>query len=416
MAKREKITISSIKDLNIEDQRINDTEVPGFHARISPKGKITYYLFYRYNGKQVNYKLGCHGEITPAQARDLAKAKAGEVANGIDVQAAKKMARVETKLARLTVLETFLDEKYLPFLQTRNEKTAAKTIRTIKSGFCHLLDKQLSAIDAWTIEKWRNEKKKTGVQPATINSYVNPLKGAMTRAVEWGLIKSHDLQKVKALRVDNARVRYLDKNEEKTLLQALRDRDTRIKNERENGNSYRQQRNYALLPELRDFNYVDHLEPIVIIAMNTGLRKGELLSLRWENVDLENAFLTVLGSEAKSGKSRHVPLNNNAKEAFIKWRSDLQQIYANATGFVFEGDSGSHLADIKKGWGKLLQDAKITNLTFHDLRHHFASMLVMAGVDLNTVRELLGHATLDMTLRYAHLAPEHKAAAVNLIG
>ncbi|MBF4249216.1 integrase, partial [Vibrio anguillarum] len=74
------------------------------------------------------------------------------------------------------------------------------------------------------------------------------------------------------------------------------------------------------------------------------------------------------------------------------------------------------ITDVKKPWMRVLSNAKIENFRFHDLRHHFASKLVMAGVDLNTVRELLGHADLKMTLRYAHLAPEHKAAAVNLIG
>jgi site-specific recombinase XerD len=68
--------------------------------------------------------------------------------------------------------------------------------------------------------------------------------------------------------------------------------------------------------------------------------------------------------------------------------------------------------DVNTSWGNVLVDAKIENFRWHDMRHHFASHLVMAGVDLNTVRELLGHADLKMTLRYAHLAPEHKAAAV----
>jgi integrase len=431
MAKREKITISSIKALIIDDQRVNDTEVPGFHARISPRGKITYYLFYRHNGKQVNYKLGIHGEITPAQARDLAKAKAGEVANGIDVQAVKKQKRDDTKLAKLSKFGTFLDEKYLPWLETRNSKTAVRTIKTIKTGFPKLLDIQLSNINAWTIEQWRNDKRKTGAKPATINSYVNPLKGAMSRAVEWELIASHDLNKVKALKTDNSVVRYLDKAEEQTLLETLQRRNKRINFERNNANGFRQKRGYALLPELRDFNFVDHLEPIVLVAMNTGLRKGELLSLKWQNVDLINDVLTVIAENAKSGKTRHVPLNFKSKQALVKWQADLMHLRnlsceapntvtksnltsKKASEYIFEGEDGAHLLDIKKGWGKLLVEAGIINSRFHDLRHHFASKLVMASVDLNTVRELLGHANLDMTLRYAHFAPAHKAAAVNL--
>lgn len=93
------------------------------------------------------------------------------------------------------------------------------------------------------------------------------------------------------------------------------------------------------------------------------------------------------------------------------WLSDTDD-----SGFVFKGSDNKALTDIKRTWNTLLTEANIKNLRFHDLRHHFASKLVMAGVDLNTVRELLGHSDLKMTLRYAHLAPGHKAAAVNLIG
>jgi integrase len=82
------------------------------------------------------------------------------------------------------------------------------------------------------------------------------------------------------------------------------------------------------------------------------------------------------------------------------------------TGYVFPGAEGERLIDVKTAWKSLLRVAGVTGFRFHDLRHTFASRLVMAGVDLNTVRELLGHADLKMTLRYAHLAPEHKAAAV----
>tara|TARA_R110002167_G_scaffold73684_1_gene206384 strand:- start:4090 stop:5325 length:1236 start_codon:yes stop_codon:yes gene_type:complete len=411
MAKREKITNSSIKALLVEDKRVNDTDIPGFHALISPKGKITYYLFYRIAGKQVNYKIGAHGHITPAQARDLAKAKAGEVVHGVDVQESRKQAKRDTLKAKDSKLESFLDKSYLPWLETRNAKTATKTIKTIKTGFPQFLDKQLDAITAYEVERWRSEKSKTEMKPATINSYVNPLKGAMSRAVEWGVIDSHDLHKVKALKVDNSRIRYLDKKEESALRGALTTRDKRIKDERESGNKFRQQRSYPLLPELRDYNFADHLEPLVLIAMNTGMRKGELLSLRWENVDLTNNVVTVKAENAKSGKTRHIPLNNEAKNALSGWQADTKE-----QGYVFEGEPNKPITDVKKAWTNLLDEAKISEFNFHDLRHHFASRLVMASVDLNTVRELLGHSDLTMTLRYAHLAPEHKAAAVSLIG
>ncbi len=411
MAKREKITISCIKRLVPADQRVNDTEIAGFHARISPAGKIVYYLYYRLNGKQVNFKLGAHGSITPTQARDMAKAKAGEVANGVDVQAEKKQAKREVERSKQNKLAVFLDEHYLPWLQTRNAKTAEKTIKTIKSGFPDLLDKQLSDINAWVLEQWRNEKRKTGAKPATINSYINPLKGAISRACEWGLLESHDLSKVKTLKSDNSIVRYLDATEEQELSIALATRNQRIKDERESGNLYRYQRGYPLLPELRDKHFADHLMPIVILAMNTGMRRGEILNLSWSAVHFDENYLTVIADNAKSGKSRHIPLNKKAKDTLQQWQQDTK-----TSGYVFEGEEGKPLTDLKKPWANLLKAAGITEFRFHDLRHHFASKLVMAGVDLNTVRELLGHAELKMTLRYAHLAPEHKAAAVGLIG
>ncbi|WOH39409.1 site-specific integrase [Thalassotalea fonticola] len=411
MTKRLKITNSSIKALQVEDGRVNDTELSGFHARISPKGRITYYLFYRIKGKQVNFKIGTHPEITPTQARDLAKIKLGEVAHGIDVQEVKKEAKRQTIIAKQAKLNSYLEQRYLPWLETRNPKTSDKIIKEIKRAFPNYLEKQLSQIHAWDIEKWRIEKKKSGMSLSTINGYVNTLKGALSRAVEWNIIESHDLNKVKSFKVDNAVVRYLTDVEEKALRDALKERDKRIKVERENGNLFRQQRHYPLLPELRNFNYCDYLEPLVLLAMNTGMRRGELLSLEWMNVDLEQKYLTVIAGNSKSGKGRHIPLNNEALVALNNWQFDTTN-----QGYVFNGAEGKPLTDIKKPWSNLLKQAEINDFRFHDLRHHFASKLVMAGVDLNTVRELMGHSDLKMTLRYAHLAPEHKAAAVNLIG
>jgi integrase len=111
---------------------------------------------------------------------------------------------------------------------------------------------------------------------------------------------------------------------------------------------------------------------------------------------------------SKSGKMRHVPINSLTLKILKNWRIQTEQ-----NGLVFSSiKTGTMFNNVKKAWKSVLDSAEITNFRWHDMRHHFASRLVMAGVDLNTVRELLGHADIKMTLRYAHLAPEHKASAV----
>jgi integrase len=101
-------------------------------------------------------------------------------------------------------------------------------------------------------------------------------------------------------------------------------------------------------------------------------------------------------------------MNGEALAALREWHT-----VTDSTGYVFAGRvKGERLLDVKTAWAPVVKAAALVNFTFHDLRHDFASRLVMQGVDLNTVRELLGHAEIKMTLRYAHLAPAHKAAAV----
>ncbi|WP_330960431.1 site-specific integrase [Photobacterium sp. 53610] len=408
---KKKITAISIKQLTLEERRLNDTEISGFHALMSKAGKVTYYLYYRIDGKQVNYKLGLASEITPAQARDLAREKAGEVAKGNDVQEIKKAAREENQRRRHLKLSTYLAERYEPFLTTRNPKTSRKIINHLTNSFKFLLDKDLEQITAWEIEKWRTSQRKLGRAPATINYTLNTLKGAISRAVDWGLIESHDLRRVKAIKADNTRVRYLTEVEEKRLRHALKERDWKLRESRRSNNQHKIIRGYDTLPSLDDVAFADYAEPLVILAMNTGLRRGELLGLEWTDVSFDERFLKVKASNAKSKLSRTMPLNNEAFEVLKKWRDQNP-----TTRFLFEGrEAGKAITDVKKTWGTVLEIAMIEGFNFHDLRHHFASKLVMAGVDLNTVRELLGHADLKMTLRYAHLAPEHKAAAVSLI-
>ncbi|EGQ7683545.1 site-specific integrase [Vibrio parahaemolyticus] len=391
MAVKKKITNTSIKQLTIEDGRLNDTEISGFHARISPKGAIKYYFYYRLNGKQRNYLIGSADSMTPAQARDLAKEKAGLVASGVDVQVQRAEER-KAEVRRSLTLGKYLEEHYKDYLFAMNPKTAKQSYQSIANTFAFLADKPLEDIKAWDIQQWVTEKRKLGRAPATIEYTFNRLKAALSRAVEWEFIESHNLSSVKIAKEDNTRIRYLSESEEAALLNALAAREAQLC---EDNDSYQ---------------YADFFTPLITLAMHTGMRKGEMLTLRWESVSFENRYLTILSENAKSKKKRTIPMNDTVFNMLSQWRAqNLNEEYV----FVHEGKQVSFF---QYPWQNLLKAAGIENFRFHDLRHHFASKLVMAGVDLNVVRELLGHADLKMTLRYAHLAPAHTAAAVQLIG
>ncbi|ENQ8062030.1 site-specific integrase [Vibrio parahaemolyticus] len=394
MPVKKKITNTSIKALTVEQGRLNDTEISGFHARISPKGAIKYYFYYRLNGKQRNYFIGSADSLTPTQARDLVKEKAGLVASGVDVQESRHEAQ-KNEMRKSLTLGRFLADHYQDYLIAMNPKRAKQSYSCIANSFEHLMDKPLTDIKAWDIQQWISERRKLGRAPATIEYCVNRLRAAFNRAVEWEFIDSHNLSNVKLIKQDNTRIRYLTQEEEKRLLDGIQDRNQRIR--QSDGNTEK-------------LRFVDFFEPLVITAMNTGMRKGELLTLKWEHVSFPNRYLTIRSENAKSKKTRTIPLNDTVLNLLEDWRAQNP-----GADFVFVSNN-QPITYFQYPWQTLLKQAGIENFRFHDLRHHFASRLVMAGVDLNIVRELLGHADLKMTLRYAHLAPAHKAAAVNLIG
>ena len=206
-------------------------------------------------------------------------------------------------------------------------------------------------------------------------------------------------------------VRYFSFEEETKFCKALDDRQAEIVKERVTANSWRVARHIEPLTDISHRKLVDYLKPICILAMNTGMRRGEIFQLEWESVDFKLKQIKVKAASAKSGKSRDLPMNDKVLQTLLTWRNET-----DSESLVFPSPvTGKSLNSIKKSWQGLMRLSGIEGFRFHDLRHHFASRLVMAGADLNTVRELLGHSSIDMTLRYAHLAPEHKAAAVALL-
>ncbi len=377
-----------------EPYEIADTGVPGLLIRVQPSGVKSWPVQYG-RGKRTTIK-----EHFPVATVEAARTQALEIlrdaAKDGTPEAAKRRAKSRT-------LRQFLDDDLEPWAIT-HRKWGAGAVKRIKAAFADRLDKPLADINGWVIEKWRSQRLKAGIAEGTVNRELAGLKSALAKAVQWGVLSTHPLAAVKLRQVDNARVRYLAPEEEKRLRTALVERDRAGIAARNRGNAHRASRGYEQLPKLPAGGYCDHLTPLVLLALNTGLRRGELTALEWADINLPAKRLHVRAAAAKSGRARYVPLNEEAVGILKRW-----QRQSGAVGRVF------NVLDVKTAWLALMAAAKIKGFRLHDARHDFASKLVMRGVDLNTVRELLGHADLKMTLRYAHLAQEHKAAAVELL-
>lgn len=407
---REKIGKRLIDELKPEAKpyEVWDTEIPGLVLRVRPTGLMTYFLSYRRpDGRKTKIHIGSSAVLSPVQARDQARILLGKVTQGSDPS-------LERKKLKSSTLRAFLDQHYQQFVST-HRKSSAFTLGRIERCFPTLMNLPLDGITIRVIESWRSERINASVKPSTLNRDITALKAALNKAVEWDLIRLNPIAKLEFLKEDKSpNIRYLGAEELCRLRSALDAREQRYRTERNNRNEWCKQRGYDPLPPLDAVSFVDHLKPLVLLAINTGLRRGELLKLQWEQVIFsENPLITVTAKTTKNSTTRHVPLNKEALNILKLWN---EQHRNPASGWVFPSQSKQgHLTELKTAWRNLLSEAKIENFRWHDSRHHFASALVIRGANLNTVRELLGHGDLKTTLRYAHLSPEAKAKAVALL-
>lgn len=403
------ITVELVKSLERGNKpyEVHDPRLKGFLLRVQPSGTMTYYAQY---GRGKRHKIGRADAMAPSVAFAKAKTVLAGAALGDDPADARREAKAHT-------LRSFLDEVYEPWAKA-SIRTPKNTLGRLRANFPDLQNKKLDEINAWVVEKGRTARLKAGAKVTTVNRDLDDLRSSLGKAVEWKLIDVHPLVGVKRSKADdNAIVRYLDDEEEERLRAALDAREERIRVERDRANAWRVERGYPTMPNLRLVEYADHLKPMVLVSINTGIRRGELFSLEWRDIKFQAdrvggrlvpPQLTVRGQSAKSRKVRHVPLNAEALAVLQSWRAQRP----DSDVLVFSGRNGARLDNVRKAWVGVLADAKIRAFRWHDQRHHFASRLVMAGVSLAVVRELLGHGDFQMTLRYAHLDPEHTAAAV----
>ncbi|KJZ46020.1 site-specific integrase [Pseudomonas fluorescens] len=402
---KSKITQKLINSLEPEPKayRVHDTLQPGLFIRVLPSGHKSFMVTW---GRNKNATLGRVGVLTLDQARSEAAQYLADAHTHGDPLAVTQ----GRKGATLPSLRKFIDDTYMPWFKVHH-KGHEKTLHTLNNNFDAIISRPIHTISGRDLESIRTAWMQAGNKPSTVNRKMGSISGVLSRALEWDYISSHPLAKLKQLKVDSIGiVRYLTADETLRLRATLDLRQDETRNERDSANRWRDERNRKQFPCLRDVEFTDHLKPMVLLSINTGMRRGELFDLKWSAVNFDTKTITVRGDTTKTNETRHIPMNTEALSVLERWKEQSPKHQ-----FVFPGQDGGRLEDVKSAWLKLLERAKIEKFRWHDMRHDFASRLVMAGVPLNTVRELLGHSDIKMTLRYAHLAPGTKAAAVELL-
>lgn len=232
--------------------------------------------------------------------------------------------------------------------------------------------------------------------PATVVRYLSALSHAFSVAVkEWGWMEDSPMRKVTKLKESRGRVRFLEENERERLLNACK----------ESSNPY--------------------LYPIVLIAISTGMRFGEIINLTWNAVDLQRKRIVL--QETKNGERRAVPIAGQALDLLMKLektrRIDTNLLFPKIrptnSSFSLQKEDLDKVqkvqkpASIRGSWNTALKKAEIKDFRFHDLRHCAASYLAMSGASLAEIADILGHKTLAMVKRYAHLSDSHKHTVVD---
>jgi integrase len=226
------------------------------------------------------------------------------------------------------------------------------------------------------IERLKSRKLEEGVTRTTVNHYLKTLRRMFNIAITWGYTDKNPVKGIKFYSENDAqRDRVLTREEEDRLLEVVSER----------------------------------LRSILIVGLNTGMRKGEILQLKWQDIDLENRIILV--KKTKSGKPRTLPINSRLLDE-LKW---LKEGSRNSQYLFTNSKTGGQLKTIRRVFDAACRDAKIQKLRFHDLRRTFGSRLALAGVDLNRIKELLGHASIKTTEIYLHAELKDIREAVEVL-
>ena len=302
------------------------------------------------------------------QAEDLLAVRKGEILQGRFSLAKEKDS---------PIFKDFV-KTYLTYAEV-NKRSYRRDVSLSRHLNRFFGDKKLNDIKPADIEKYKavriatkvtRSKNKT-VCPSTVNREVALFKHLFNLAVDWGMAKDNPVKKVRFFKESEVSMRILSREEEEKLIMSS----------------------------------CAHLRPIIITALNTGMRLGEILDLPWNKVDFAEKKITI--EHTKTGKYRVIPLNS----VLLRTLQNLPR----KSRYVFCTKDGNKIKAIRTAFLNALRRSGIPYCRFHDLRHTTATRLVMKGIDLPTIKEILGHTVIQTTLRYSHPTPDHKRWAMEVL-
>lgn len=352
-----------------------DTLMRGLYVDVLANGRMAFRVRYRQDGKKRAHTLGNARLLTVAEARDLARTALRKVIAGGDPKS------FDLRIDGPTI-EHFYTQQYLPYVKSykRSWNTDETMIRN------HLIpalgDRAMGSLIPPDIARLVEAMRLRNYAAGTINRVLVLLRYGYTLAIRWHIegVDSNPAKELNNLKEDNKIERYLTPEQTIRLLSAVRHSQNTL------------------------------LADIVAFLLFTGARKREALDAKWQDIDWRQKIWRI--PKTKSGKVRHVPLSSGALKLLhqVKDKANLNiaHIFANPrTGMPF--------VSIFCSWNTARQEAGLPELRIHDLRHSFASFLVNAGRSLYEVQELLGHADIRTTSRYAHLSRERLREAVEVV-
>jgi len=352
-----------------------DSDLPGLYVEVrkSSPGNGTYYLRYKDSkGKTCHQKISKTHEMTLVEARKAAKTLKAEINLGADPRGEEKARK-----AVLTYSE-FFEQHYMPYVKVR--KRSWKT----DEGFYRLRlqaefgEFRLNQISRQHIQTFHSRMSHEGLAAATSNHYLKLLKHSLNLAIDWDMLDTNPATRIPLFHEDNQVENLLSDAQLDMLLLVLKTDENRM------------------------------VCLIALFLLSTGVRLNEALQAKWVHVDQHNRVWRIPAANAKSKKTRAVPLNDSALDVLqqLTTKGNFENVFINF-------QTGLPYTTITKVWARLRNKAGLNSLRIHDLRHQYASFLVNSGRTLYEVQQILGHSSPTVTQRYAHLSTKSLQEAAN---